>query len=86
MCSRWTRPVGRISYCCVTALSSLIVAASAQAPNMNRNCLFLCAAVTYCGSSQEAGPPPVEAVGEPVAIDSPQARDVIVDVMDIQRD
>ncbi len=38
------------------------------------------------GSSQETGPPPVEAVGKAVAIDSVQARDVIVDVMDIQRD
>jgi hypothetical protein len=41
---------------------------------------------TFAGSSQEAGPPPVEAVGEPVAIDGVQARDVIVDVMDVQRD
>ncbi len=40
----------------------------------------------YCGSNQEAGPPPVEAVGQPVLIDGPQARDVIVDVVDIQRD
>ena len=38
------------------------------------------------GSGQEAGPPPVEATGQPVAIDGVQARDVIVDVMDIQRD
>jgi hypothetical protein len=38
------------------------------------------------GSRQEAGPPPLEAVAEPVAIDGPQARDVIVDVVDVQRD
>jgi len=36
--------------------------------------------------SQQAGPPPTEAVGEPVVIDGVQARDVIVDVMDVQRD
>jgi len=39
----------------------------------------------YCGSSQEAVPPPVEAVGEPAAIDGPQARDVIVDIVQVQR-
>jgi hypothetical protein len=37
----------------------------------------------HSGSSQEAGPPPVEAAGQPMAIDGMQARDVIVDVMDI---
>jgi hypothetical protein len=32
------------------------------------------------------GPPSLEAAGEPVAIDGVQARDVIVDVLDVQRD
>jgi hypothetical protein len=41
--------------------------------------------VTYCASSQEQGPPAAEAVSERVAIDGPQARDVIVDVVEIQR-
>src|SRR5215472_8537131 len=35
--------------------------------------------------SQEAGPPPLEAVGQPVVIDGAQALDVIIDVVDVQR-
>ena len=34
-------------------------------------------------SGQEAGPPPLEAVGQPVVIDGAQALDVIVDVVDV---
>jgi hypothetical protein len=37
----------------------------------------------HSGSSQEAGPPPEEAVGKPVVIDGVQARDVIVDELDV---
>ena len=38
------------------------------------------------GSSQETGPPPIEAVSKPTVVDRPQARDVIVNVMNVQRD
>ena len=37
-------------------------------------------------SGQQTGPPAMEAVGKPVLTNGAQARDVIVDVMDIQRD